>query len=150
FRQDVEQKARADSAQDDLLHAAEAEETQTDRRRQKHHGREIEGLCQQLIILQSITGGGQARAFGVVDIRPQCPEGDGLGVSKAFSNLRRRKASLKQKTLAIRRRGSRGVKSGVFEPPVSRLEGCAFRLDAVTEVTGSVEAENADAAQFDA
>src|SRR5262249_26974940 len=101
-------------------------------------------------ILQSITRGGQACAFGVVDIRRQFPERDGLGRGEAFSNLHRRQAGLQQETLAIRRRCPRRVKSGLFEPPVARLEGCAFRLDAVAEVTGSVEPENAHAAQFDA
>src|SRR5262249_37048115 len=139
-----------DAAQYDLLHAPEAEETQTNRRGQKHHGHKIEGLCQQLIILQSITSGSQACAFGVVDIRRQLPERDGLGRGEAFSNLHRRQTGLEQESLAIRRRCSTGVKSGLFEPPVSRFEGRALGFNAVTEVAGGVETENAHAAQFEA
>src|SRR5207247_9214090 len=88
----------------DLLHTPETEKPQTDRGSQKHHSREIERLRQKLIVLQSVTGGSQTCAFGVVDVRPQLPERHGLWRGEAFAHLYWRQRGLEQKGIAMRQR----------------------------------------------
>ena len=149
LRHDVKQKACSDAAQDNLLHAPEPKEAQTDRRGQKHHGHEVEGLCQQLIVLQSIAGGGKACLLCRIDIRRQLPERHSLRGREALADLRGRERRAQPEDVALDRCNSAGVNAGLFKPPIAGLQSRPLGLDAIEEVAGGIVPENAHAAQLD-
>ena len=150
FREDVKHEARCDAAQHHVLHAAKAEEAQAEGGRHQHHCDEQGGSRQKLLVLQPVTGCGEARALGLFDEERQIPERYRVRSGKAFAHLLDREIGGEHVFRRDDRRLIQRVSLHALQAPESAGQGRSLRFDALAEMVLVVIDEDGDAAELHA
>src|SRR6185437_98981 len=104
-------------------------------------------LCNQLVVLQPIAGGGEAGAFRGADIARQLPEGHSLRGGEAVAHLRGGEARGELEAGLVDRRAVERVAPRRFDQPIALLQDRLASLDSLLEFVVRAKSKQRKSAQ---